>query len=159
MDDPQRAVRTLNAIRSLGVHFTIDDFGTGYSSLTHLKRLPVACIKIDKSFVLNMQTDKDDAVIVRSIIDLGRNLGLKVIAEGVETAQAREMLAEFGCDEAQGYYFSYPLLPGEITHLLYKSASVVEPEGASASSADIAVHLEHVPQLAHLPNSTLFHCK
>lgn len=159
MDDPQRAVRTLNAIRSLGVHFTIDDFGTGYSSLTHLKRLPVACIKIDKSFVLNMQTDKDDAVIVRSIIDLGHNLGLKVIAEGVETAQAREMLAEFGCDEAQGYYFSYPLLPGEITHLLYKSASVAEPEGASASSADIAVHLEHVPQLAHLPNSTLFHCK
>jgi EAL domain-containing protein (putative c-di-GMP-specific phosphodiesterase class I) len=124
MDDPQRAMRTLNSIRSLGVRFTIDDFGTGYSSLTHLKKLPVACIKIDKSFVQNMETDKDDAVIVRSIIDLGHNLGLKVIAEGVETVEAKEMLTAFGCDEAQGYFFSHALPPSEITRVLHKSASL-----------------------------------
>ena len=119
MDDPQRAMRTLNAIRNLGVRFTIDDFGTGYSSLAHLKKLPVASIKIDKSFVQTMESDKDDAVIVRSIIDLGHNLGLKVIAEGVETRRAKEMLTAFECDEAQGYYFSHPVPPSEMTRLLY----------------------------------------
>ncbi len=124
MDDPQRAMRTLNSIRDLGVRFTIDDFGTGYSSLGHLKKLPVACIKIDKSFVQNMESDKDNAVIVRSIIDLGHNLGLKVIAEGVETPEAREMLTTFDCDEAQGYYFSYPVTPSEITRLLHRPGSL-----------------------------------
>ncbi len=103
MDDPQRATRTLKAIRELGVHFSIDDFGTGYSSLAQLKKMPVSSIKIDKSFTLNMETDNDSAVIVRAIIDLGHNLGLKVIAEGVETLAAKEMLLNFGCDEAQGY--------------------------------------------------------
>ena len=157
MDDPQRAVRTLNAIRSLGVRFTIDDFGTGYSSLTHLKRLPVAGIKIDKSFVLNMQTEKDDAVIVRSIIDLGHNLGLKVIAEGVETKQAKEMLAEFGCDEAQGYFFSYPSVPAEITRMLYKSA--LSTDSDSSASSNMPISVEHLPQIPPLPNPTLFQCK
>ena len=111
MDDPQKTIRILNCIRDLGVQLTIDDFGTGYSSLAHLKKLPVSCIKIDKSFVQNMETDKDDAVIVRSIIDLGHNLGLRVIAEGVETSGAKQMLVEFNCDEAQGYYFGYPAAP------------------------------------------------
>ncbi|HET8562835.1 MAG TPA: phosphodiesterase [Candidatus Binatia bacterium] len=109
MDDPKRAMRTLTLIRDLGVQFTIDDFGTGYSSLAHLKKLPVAGMKIDKSFVQNMELDRDNAVIVRSIIDLGHNLGLKVVAEGVETREAKEMLTEFACDEAQGYYFSPPV--------------------------------------------------
>jgi EAL domain-containing protein (putative c-di-GMP-specific phosphodiesterase class I) len=122
MDDPRRAIHILNSIKTLGVRFTIDDFGTGYSSLTHLKKLPVTCIKIDKSFVQNIETDKDNAVIVRAIIDLGHNLGLKVIAEGVETPEAKEMLASFDCDEAQGYLFSYPLPAPEITRLLHRSA-------------------------------------
>jgi EAL domain-containing protein (putative c-di-GMP-specific phosphodiesterase class I) len=107
-------MRTVKAIRELGVRFTIDDFGTGYSSLAYLKRLPASSIKIDKSFTLSMEGDNDSAVIVRAIIDLGHNLGLKVIAEGVENAETMEMLAAYGCDEAQGYYFSRPITAADI---------------------------------------------
>lgn len=121
MGDPQRTVRTLTHIRDLGVHFTIDDFGTGYSSLAHLRKLPVTGLKIDKSFVQNMESDRDNAVIVRSIIDLGHNLGLKVTAEGVETQAVRDMLTRFECDEAQGYYYSYPVPAHEIAELSRKS--------------------------------------
>jgi EAL domain-containing protein (putative c-di-GMP-specific phosphodiesterase class I) len=161
MDDPQRAMRTLNSIRSLGVRFTIDDFGTGYSSLTHLKKLPVACIKIDKSFVQNMESDKDDAVIVRSIIDLGHNLGLKVIAEGVETLEAKEMLTAFGCDEAQGYFFSHALPPAEITRVLHKSASLArQPHSTekhtSSGLTQLIGHTETVPDARVAP---LLDCK
>jgi diguanylate cyclase (GGDEF)-like protein len=117
MGDPQRTMRTLTLIRDLGVRFTIDDFGTGYSSLAHLRKLPVKGIKIDKSFVQNMEWDRDNAVIVRSIIDLGHNLGLKVTAEGVETEEAKNMLVDFECDEAQGYYYSHPIPAREIVQL------------------------------------------
>lgn len=117
MGDPQRTMRTLTLIRDLGVRFTIDDFGTGYSSLAHLRKLPVTGMKIDKSFVQNMESDRDNAVIVRSIIDLGHNLGLKVTAEGVETQEAKDMLVGFECDEAQGYYYSYPIPAHEIARL------------------------------------------
>jgi EAL domain-containing protein (putative c-di-GMP-specific phosphodiesterase class I) len=138
MDDPQRAMRTLKAIRGLGVKFTIDDFGTGYSSLAHLKKLPVACIKIDKSFVQNMENDKDNAVIVRSIIELGHNLGLKVVAEGVETIEAKDMLSEFDCDEAQGYYFSRPVPTSDITGFFHplsqnKPDTYSKPESSPAA--------------------------
>jgi EAL domain-containing protein (putative c-di-GMP-specific phosphodiesterase class I)/GGDEF domain-containing protein len=109
MDDPERTLRTLRQIRSLGVRLAIDDFGTGYSSLAHLSRLPVTTIKIDKSFIREMEATKDNAVIVRSIIDLAHNLDLQVVAEGVESVAAKEMLVAFGCDEAQGYYFSPPV--------------------------------------------------
>ena len=108
MGDPQRVITTLNNIRSLGVQFAIDDFGTGYSSFAYLTKLPVKSIKIDKSFVLSIDTDRENALIVRSIIDLCHNLGLKVIAEGVETASTRDLLKSYGCDEAQGYYYSRP---------------------------------------------------
>jgi diguanylate cyclase len=117
MGDPQRTMRTLTLIRDLGVRFTIDDFGTGYSSLAHLRKLPVTGMKIDKSFVQNMESDRDNAVIVRSIIDLAHNLGLKVTAEGVETQEAKDMLVGFECDEAQGYYYSYPIPAHEIAQL------------------------------------------
>jgi diguanylate cyclase len=120
MGDPQRTMRTLTLIRDLGVRFTIDDFGTGYSSLAHLRKLPVTGMKIDKSFVQNMESDRDNAVIVRSIIDLGHNLGLKVTAEGVETQAAKDMLVGFECDEAQGYYYSYPIPAHEIAQLFRK---------------------------------------
>ncbi len=93
----------------MGLTVAIDDFGTGYSSLSYLKRLPVDEIKIDKSFVLNMQHDENDAVIVRSIIDLARNLGFRVVAEGVETMSTWEALRDMGCDIAQGYVISRPL--------------------------------------------------
>jgi EAL domain-containing protein (putative c-di-GMP-specific phosphodiesterase class I) len=126
MDDPQRAMRTLKAIRELGVHFAIDDFGTGYSSLAHLKKMPVSSIKIDKSFTQNMESDNDNAVIVRAIVDLGHNLGLKVVAEGVETLAAKEMLLDFNCDEAQGYYFSRPVTAGDISRSMRKMQNAAE---------------------------------
>ncbi len=109
MSDAEYAMRVLNRLSSMGVTLAIDDFGTGYSSLSYLKRLPVDEVKIDKSFVLNMHDDENDAVIVRSIIDLGRNLGLRVVAEGVETASAWDALRDMGCDIAQGYFVSRPL--------------------------------------------------
>jgi diguanylate cyclase len=118
MGDPQRTMRSLTLMRDLGIAFAIDDFGTGYSSLAHLKKLPVASIKIDKSFVQNMEQDRDNAIIVRSITDLGHNLGLKVVAEGVETFESKEMLKGFDCDEGQGYYYSRPVPAYVLTKLL-----------------------------------------
>ena len=109
MSDAEYAMRVLNRLSSMGCTLAIDDFGTGYSSLSYLKRLPVDEVKIDKSFVLNMQDDENDAVIVRSIIDLAGNLGLQVVAEGVETTSAWDTLRDMGCAIAQGYFISRPL--------------------------------------------------
>ena len=109
MDDPQRAEAMLNRLSDLGFKLSIDDFGTGYSSLAYLKRLPVDELKIDKSFVMGMEAGEDDAMIVRSTIDLAHNLGLSVVAEGVETAGLMQRLQDLGCDEAQGYHISRPL--------------------------------------------------
>jgi diguanylate cyclase (GGDEF)-like protein len=109
MDDPQRAEATLLRLNARGFKLSIDDFGTGYSSLAYLKRLPVDELKIDRSFVMGMETDQDDAKIVRSTIDLAHNLGLSVVAEGVENAAVWNMLHELDCDEAQGYHMSRPL--------------------------------------------------
>jgi EAL domain-containing protein (putative c-di-GMP-specific phosphodiesterase class I) len=109
MDDPTRALTTLNRLSDLGFKLSIDDFGTGYSSLAYLKRLPVDELKIDKSFVLSMEKDLDDAKIVRSTIDLAHNLGLTVVAEGVENAKAWDMLRELNCDDAQGYHMGKPM--------------------------------------------------
>ena len=109
MDDPQRAQHTLEHLNGMGFKLAIDDFGTGYSSLAYLKRLPVDELKIDQSFVLNMERDIDDAKIVRSTVDLAHNLGLTVVAEGVETAKAWKLLQALGCDEAQGYFVAKPM--------------------------------------------------
>ena len=109
MDDPQRAEAMLNRLSQQGFKLSIDDFGTGYSSLGYLKRLPVDELKIDKSFVMGMQTDENDATIVRSTIDLAHNLGLTVVAEGVENAAILERLRALACDEAQGYHIARPL--------------------------------------------------
>jgi len=109
MDDPQRAMQTLEALHQLGFKLSIDDFGTGYSSLAYLKSMPVDELKIDKSFVLNMERDLDDAKIVRSTVDLAHNLGLTVVAEGVETAKAWKLLQSLKCDEAQGYFMAKPM--------------------------------------------------
>ena len=116
MDDPQRAEATLNRLADRGFKLSIDDFGTGYSSLAYLKRLPVNELKIDKSFVMGMEKDESDAKIVRSTIDLAHNLGLSVVAEGVENQIILDKLRELNCDEAQGYYMSKPIpLPDFIT--------------------------------------------
>jgi len=109
MDDPQRALATLDALSAMGFKLSIDDFGTGYSSLAYLKRLPVDELKIDQSFVRNMQSDHDDEMIVRSTIDLAHNLGIRVVAEGVETAEAWNLLRELKCDQAQGYHMGRPM--------------------------------------------------
>ena len=101
--------RTLDALDKMGIGLAIDDFGTGYSSLQYLKELPVTELKIDKSFVMNMMDDDDDAIIVRSTIDLGHNLNLKVVAEGVEDEEASKLLQILKCDHAQGYFFSRPV--------------------------------------------------
>ena len=109
MSDPGRTEAVLDRLHVLGVGLSIDDFGTGYSSLSYLKRLPVDQVKIDKSFVINMAGDENDAAIVRSTIDLGHNLGLRVVAEGVEEQDAWDKLLALGCDLAQGYILSRPL--------------------------------------------------
>ncbi len=114
MDEPQRAEATLNVLSQAGFKLSIDDFGTGYSSLAYLKRLPVDELKIDKSFVMGMEADEDDAKIVRSTIDMAHNLGLSVVAEGVESAAILERLAALQCDEAQGYHMSKPLPAAEM---------------------------------------------
>ena len=135
MNDPQRVIRTLNRIRDLGVQFAIDDFGTGYSSFAYLTKLPVSCIKIDKSFVQNIESDRDSSVIVRSIIDLGHNLGLKVVAEGVETAQAMELLRTFQCDEVQGYYLCRPITAEMMTKFLIEPPAPATDRRISASGS------------------------
>ena len=115
MDDPQRALSTLDALSAMGFRLSIDDFGTGYSSLAYLKRLPVDELKIDQSFVRNMQSDRDDEMIVRSTIDLAHNLGIMVVAEGVETAEAWNLLRDLKCDQAQGYHMGRPMPVGEFS--------------------------------------------
>ncbi len=109
MDDPIRAQLTLEGLHAMGVELSIDDFGTGYSSLAYLKRLPVDELKIDKSFVMNMEVDADDAKIVRSTIDLGHNMGLRVVAEGIESEIVWNLLAAMGCNQGQGYFMSRPI--------------------------------------------------
>jgi len=109
MEDPAQALEILKRLDELGVKLSIDDYGTGYSSLSYLKKLPVHELKIDMSFVKNMSTDKNDATIVKSTIDLGHNMGLKVVAEGVESLEILQLLGGLGCDLAQGFFMSKPL--------------------------------------------------
>jgi diguanylate cyclase (GGDEF)-like protein len=127
MADTWRAMAVLKRLSATGIGLSIDDYGSGYSSLSYVKRLPITEIKIDKSFVMNMDKDENDAVIVRSTIDLGRNLGLKVVAEGVETAEVWAKLAALGCDMAQGFYLSKPVPAEEITE---RSSAPETPTGA-----------------------------
>jgi EAL domain-containing protein (putative c-di-GMP-specific phosphodiesterase class I) len=107
MSDPDRSTRCLADLSAMGVRISVDDFGTGYSSLSYLRRLPVDELKIDKSFVIGLASGEDDA-LVRSIIDLAHNLRLRVIAEGVETAEVRDRLRALGCDAAQGFFICRP---------------------------------------------------
>ena len=118
MADPARAEATLTRLSQIGLTLSVDDFGTGYSSLANLKRLPVDSIKIDKSFVMEMAVDASDAAIVRSTIDLAHNLGLTVVAEGVESEDAWRHLETLGCDFAQGYYLARPLPAEAATRMI-----------------------------------------
>jgi EAL domain-containing protein (putative c-di-GMP-specific phosphodiesterase class I) len=109
MEDPQRAIVTLDRLSAIGFKLSIDDFGTGYSSLAYLKRLPVNELKIDQSFVRDMASSADDAAIVRATIDLAHTIGISVVAEGVENAEAWNLLRSLGCDQAQGYHMGRPM--------------------------------------------------
>jgi EAL domain-containing protein (putative c-di-GMP-specific phosphodiesterase class I) len=121
MADPTNAKLMLTRLRGMGVRIAIDDFGTGYSSLAYLKDLPVDEIKIDQSFVRELTAVGPNACIVKSVIDLGRNLGLKVVAEGAEDLETVELLESLGCDCVQGIYFSQPLAPTDFTRWLAKA--------------------------------------
>ncbi len=122
MTEPERALEVLTRLSSMGLRIAIDDFGTGYSSLSYLKKLPVNTIKIDKSFVIGMGRDENDAAIVRTSVDLAHNLKLEVVAEGVENEETLKRLSELGCDTAQGHYISRPLSADELALWLKQSS-------------------------------------
>jgi diguanylate cyclase (GGDEF)-like protein/PAS domain S-box-containing protein len=127
MADPERAQISLNALDAMGIELAIDDYGTGFSSLAYLHRLPVDSLKIDKSFVMDMVTNADNTTIVRSTIDLAHGLGIKVVAEGVETEQAYQQLCDMGCNTAQGYYIGRPKPAAAITRLFQTTGAQVVP--------------------------------
>jgi diguanylate cyclase len=135
MSNPPRAMEVVTRLSKMGLYLSIDDFGTGYSSLAYLKRLPVQEIKIDKSFVRDMARDENDAVIVRSTVDLGHNLGLKVVAEGVETRQAWDQLLALGCDSAQGFYMAQPMPAAGLERWLDERHPALPPRRKLAPAA------------------------
>lgn len=118
MQDAELAGRTLDLLRQAGLSIAVDDFGTGYSSLAQLKRLPVSVLKIDKSFVMELDSDEEDATIVRSTIEMGHSLGLRIVAEGVENAASAALLDTYGCDFLQGYWLSRPLPADQVVEWL-----------------------------------------
>jgi predicted signal transduction protein with EAL and GGDEF domain len=122
MRDPEFAVQRLEALREIGVQIAVDDFGTGYSSLSYLKRFPVGTLKIDPSFMRDLDVDGDNATIVSAIIAMGRNLKQRVLAEGVETADQLAFLRNHRCHEAQGFYLSHPMPAEEFARLLVTNA-------------------------------------
>jgi EAL domain-containing protein (putative c-di-GMP-specific phosphodiesterase class I) len=121
MHSPERAIAALESWRKLGVSISIDDYGTGQSSLAYLQKLPANELKIDKSFILTLGEDRRNAIMVRSTVALAHELGMKVVAEGVEDAACLRLLAEMGCDTAQGYYIGRPVAAETLTELLEDS--------------------------------------
>ncbi|WP_377704831.1 putative bifunctional diguanylate cyclase/phosphodiesterase [Pseudoduganella sp. UC29_71] len=142
MDDPVRAQNTLERLHAMGMDLSIDDFGTGYSSLAYLKRLPVDELKIDKSFVLNMENDIGDTKIVRSTIDLGHNMGLRVVAEGIESEAVWRLLARMGCDQGQGYFMSRPMPAEQLAGWLEQWRPPIALAAAPAAPASPAALAE-----------------
>jgi EAL domain-containing protein (putative c-di-GMP-specific phosphodiesterase class I) len=139
MHNPSAAIVMLEKLSEMGVHIAIDDFGTGCSSLSYLKRLPIDRLKIDCSFVRDISSDPDDAAIVKATIAVAHNLRLKVIAEGVETAEQLEFLRRLGCDEYQGYHNSRPLTAAQFERLLRAEFGVhARPRLVSESAPCVA---------------------
>jgi EAL domain-containing protein (putative c-di-GMP-specific phosphodiesterase class I) len=118
MRDVERGVKILQSLSAMGVKISIDDFGTGYSSLSYLTRFPLDTLKIDRSFVIELPHDKNDAAIAETIISMAKSLHLKVVAEGVENFAQFNFLRDRGCDEIQGFLFSRPVPKDEFEHLL-----------------------------------------
>jgi EAL domain-containing protein (putative c-di-GMP-specific phosphodiesterase class I) len=125
MRDTESSVRRLRAIKDLGVSVAVDDFGTGYSSLAYLQQFPVDCIKIDKSFTSAMVGSAESEALMRTFVQLGKDLGLTTLAEGVETTSEMEMLRADHVDEAQGYLFARPLKPGDLEKRLLEQTHFV----------------------------------
>ncbi|RME65702.1 MAG: EAL domain-containing protein, partial [Alphaproteobacteria bacterium] len=142
--DPERAFANLNRIADIGVRLSIDDFGTGYSSLSYLQQLPLAELKIDRRFVINMLTSDSDVVIVRSTIDLAHNLGLHVVAEGIENDKHIEILTRLECDYGQGYHIARSM-PGGAFKNWAKGTVWRTPTARTDAGAD------GMPILAPLP--------
>jgi EAL domain-containing protein (putative c-di-GMP-specific phosphodiesterase class I) len=128
MVNPDAAVAILTRLADQGIRLSIDDFGTGYSSMSYLKKLPVSELKIDRSFVMDLPRNEDNAVLIQSAVDLGHNLGLNVVAEGVEDEATLQRLREMGCDLAQGYHISRPA-PAEALHN-WMQANVLTPDSS-----------------------------
>lgn len=138
MADLAHAMDIFERLASMGVRLAIDDFGTGMSSLSYLKRLPVNELKIDQSFVVDMAEDENNAVLVRSIIDLAHNIGREVVAEGVQDLDALQLLEMLGCDTAQGYFISRPRKAEELEEWLHSGEwglrRAIRPEIISTST-------------------------
>jgi len=147
MSNASHVIDTIKSMRKMGLWISIDDFGTGYSSLAYLKNLPVNEIKIDRSFVTNMSEDNHDTIIVRSVIDLAHNLGLQVVAEGVENRKTKEMLDTFKCDTAQGYYISKPVSPVEFKSWMSKYEQGISQQILAANFTNTKRWLEKLFQL------------
>jgi EAL domain-containing protein (putative c-di-GMP-specific phosphodiesterase class I) len=135
MDDPVRAQSVLEGLAALGVQLSVDDFGTGYSSLAYLARLPVSEVKVDRAFVRRMTTERRDAAVVRSVVDLGHSLGLRVVAEGVEDQDCYDALRDMGCDIAQGYLLSRPLPGADLDRWLAERPSEAADAAVVAGSS------------------------
>jgi len=129
LHDTDQVIRELEAIRALGMRVSLDDFGTGYSSLSYLRRLPVDTLKIDRAFTQSIETNPEDAALTRGIVDLAKALGLRIVAEGVETEGQRDLLAEWKCDEMQGYLYS-PAVPPDKAIALWRERNFGEKQGA-----------------------------
>ncbi len=137
MEEPVHALETLIKLSKMGIQLSLDDFGTGYSSLAYLKKLPVNEIKIDKSFIKDMELDANDTVIVRSTIALGQNLGMKVVAEGVESVEIWDMLTALGCDASQGFYMGGPMTAAALDAWLATSDWAIEKNISPAAYPNI----------------------
>jgi EAL domain-containing protein (putative c-di-GMP-specific phosphodiesterase class I) len=133
MGDAARCMDVLQRLHDLGVHLSIDDFGTGYSSMAYLRRLPVDELKVDRSFVLGMTTNAQDLVLVRTAIDLGHNLGLTVVAEGVEGPEHVDALRALGCDIAQGFHYARPMAAEHMTELLARVGTIHDDQVPAGS--------------------------
>ena len=132
IDASDQVLQQLQALKALGIRLALDDFGTGFSSLAYLSRFPLDVLKIDRGFVDQISENSQNRVIVRSTLNLAHDLGLSVVAEGVETAQQRDWLVEQGCDELQGYLFSKPVPEDEFERWVLQRATRVEPSPIGA---------------------------
>jgi FOG: EAL domain len=123
VQDSERALVVLSDLKHLGVKLALDDFGTGYSSLDYLKRFPIDIVKIDQTFVADLERDQASHAIVLAVIELAHMLGMTVVAEGVETAEQHKRLASLGCDSCQGYYFARPMSADDLDTLIQRSVA------------------------------------